>query len=137
MGSLADAFFSMVQDSRDETYTLPDGHVLHIGELTGLDWVEWRLAIQKAREASDDGNDRFADARLIMLCVHDGKGSLVFKPGDEAKIMGMPRRHVQAILEIIERVNFAPADAKKNAPEMPASPSGSSATSDSPAASAA
>lgn len=141
MESLADEFFGLAKDARYEGYTLPSGRKVYVGELTGLDWVTWRLAVQEAREKSDDGKDRYADARLIQISVEDEKHNLVFHPGDEAKIMKMPQRHLKALLDLIDKVNASESfdAAKKNSETQTdqASSSGSSETSDSQEASAA
>lgn len=130
---LRDEFFAQVETAKNEPYKLPSGREVFAGELTGLDWVEVRLEMAKAREANDGEPDKLADARVIIRSVHDGKGSLVFKAGDEAKIMAMPGRVLEGLLALVNRVNLTDAqaqeEAKKNSPATPASPGDSPATS--------
>lgn len=105
MDANKDDFFAAILDSpRREAFTLPNGKILWVHEISAAEFVELQIDIAKA---SKDGQDRFALARLIQKCVCTDSGKPVFASTDEdlAKIMSGRQQIVADLWLLCREVN--------------------------------
>lgn len=115
MDATKDDFFSAILDApRREPFTLPNGKVLWVHEISAAEFVDLQVDIAKA---SKDGQDRFALARLIQKCVCTENGKPVFSATDDdlAKIMSGRQAIVADLWLLCREVNgLDRTEVKKN-----------------------
>lgn len=96
-----DDFFAALEKSPGkETFTLPGGKMVYIEEPSALEIEQFQAACARAAADDETSWDMLGKARLVALCVTDGKGKQLLSGEDVKRLM----RGRNSILEPIYRI---------------------------------
>ena len=87
-----------------------DWGTVHVRGLTGAEYDEYERAcvVEVGRKKEARANR----AVLVRMCVCDEAGALIFKPGDEAELGGLPAGIVNPIVNAAMRLSGVTGDPK-------------------------
>lgn len=116
-----DDFFGCCGEHRKEPFTLPNGKVVFVEEITAFEHERFQQELAKYhRDKSGDGQlwDPEAKARLIIRCVTLGDAKPLFASEDVRAIASMPVRVIEPLFRLCQEVNGldreATTELKKN-----------------------
>lgn len=120
-------FFSSCGEHRKEPFTLPNGKVVFVEEITAFEHERFQQDLARYR-LSKGGDETLWDpeakARLIIRCVTAGDSKPLFSSEDIRAIAKMPVRVVEPLFRLCEQVNGLDretlTDVKKNSADASA-----------------